>query len=147
MSMKSKLRLTAWVLLVLLVSACSHSAPAPPPPTVKKYLITQGIKYDDVWVSAVRAMTKSLNVSKIDKQQGLIKGGLADWGFREHLTVTVKPEPSAPESYRLEVVSTRSRSVVMRDWEEDILNDLKGMIEKLPNFRASNLRLVAEPLP
>jgi hypothetical protein len=90
-------------------------------------------------------MTKSLNIEKMDKREGLITGRLADWGFRENLTVSIRPESSTEEAYRLEVVSTRSRSLVMRDWGEDMIQDVKSMIEKLPNHKGG-VRLVSEPL-
>jgi hypothetical protein len=144
--MKPSPRLIALALLGLLLWGCMHSAPAPPPPTVKKFIITQGIKYEDIWVATVRAMTKSLNIMEINQKRGVIKGNLSDWGFREHLTVSIKPDTSDPDAYRLDVVSTRSRSVVMRDWGEDMLQDLKGMIDKTPN-RSASVRLVVEPLP
>lgn len=139
-------RFIALALLCLLASACFYSAPEPPKPTEYNYLLTKGLKYDDIWVAAVRAMTKSLNIEKIDQKEGIIRGKLADWGFREHLTVTIRPEASAPGSYRLDVKSTRSRSAVMRDWAADMLKDLESLIEKLPNYPAGGVRVVSEPL-
>ncbi|CAO0820429.1 DUF3568 family protein [Desulfarculales bacterium] len=140
-------RLIALSMLCLLASACMRSAPEPPAPTERKYLLTQGIKYEDVWVAAVRAMTKSLNVQKMDQKEGFITGSLADWGFRENLTVIVKPDPSQAGAYRLDVVSTRNRSAVMRDWAEDMLKDLEGLIENLPNYQPGGVYLVKEPIP
>ncbi|MFH1035142.1 MAG: hypothetical protein V1806_11600 [Pseudomonadota bacterium] len=140
-------RLFALALLGVLLSSCLHSAPEPPPPTSRKYILTQGVKYKDVWVAVVRGMTKSLNILEINQSEGFIKGDLADWGFREYLTVSVKPDPSAPEAFRVDVASTRSRSVVMRDWQEDMLQDLRGLLQKAPGGSEVNVRVLEESLP
>lgn len=145
--MTTRIQLAAVLLLCLLASACMRSMPEPPPATEHKYLLTQGLKYEDVWVASVRAMTKSLNIYKMDQREGVIQGRLADWGFGEYLRITVRPEPGVAASYRLEVLSTRSRSVVMRDWADGMRRDLENMIDKLPNYKAGQVRQASEPMP
>ena len=135
------------LLAALALSSCLHSVSEPPKPTTRNVLLVQDIKYDDIWIAAVRAMTKSLNLKEMDQGEGVIKARLTDWGFREYVLVIIKPARPAGEGYRVEVTSTRSRSVVMRDWDEFMLQDIMKNIEKVPGHRQGNVRVVAEPLP
>ena len=134
------------LLAALFLPSCFHSAPEPPPATTRDYLSVQRLKYDDVWLAAVRSMTKNLNVKHMDQKEGVIKGRLTEWGFTEYVQVTIKPPQAGAASYRLEVISTRHRSVVMRDWAAFILEDLRKTLERVPGQKEGDVRMVSEPL-
>lgn len=134
------------LLAVLALTSCLRSAPEPPPATTREYLVVQRLSYDDVWLAAVRSMTKNLNVKHLDQSEGVIKGRLTEWGFTEYVQVSVKPPQAGAASYRVEVHSTRSRSVVMRDWAAFILEDLRKTIERVPGHKAGDIKVVSEPL-
>ena len=132
---------------LLALSSCMRSAPAPPPPTTREFLKVEHLKHEDIWTAMVRAMTKSLNVKHIDPKEGVIKGRLTEWGYTEYVQVSIKPPQPGAASYRVDVISTRARSVVMRDWADTMLEDIKGNIQRIPGQKEGDVKLVSEPLP
>lgn len=139
--------LALFLLASLALPACMRSAPEPPPATTREVLVVQRLSYDDVWLAAVRSMTKNLNVKHLDQKEGVIKGRLTEWGFTEYVQVSIKPPQAGALSYRVEVLSTRHRSVVMRDWSAFILEDLRKTMERIPSHKTGDVKVVSEPLP
>lgn len=134
------------LLAALALPSCMRSAPEPPTATTREYLVVQRLKYDDIWLAAVRSMTKNLNVKHLDQAEGVIKGRLTEWGFTEYVQVSIKPPQAGAASYRLEVLSTRHRSVVMRDWAAFIMEDLRKTIERVPGHKTGDVKVISEPL-